>query len=66
MSPFLVMLQTSFYLNRTQVKTEHSKDTLRLLKGQAKGNRRALGHTRHLGTQTLQAVRHSKGTWTLK
>ena len=56
MSPFLVMLQTSFYLKRTQTKIEHSKDTLRLLKGQAKGNRMALGQTRHSRTSALKTV----------
>ena len=68
------MLQTFFYLKRTQMKIEHSNGTLSLLRGHSKGNRKALGHLgtwahkglEHLGTQALEVLVHSEGTWTLK
>ena len=50
-SPFPVMLQNFF--------------TRRALKGHFKGIRRALGHSKHLGTPTLEALGHSKDTWVL-
>ena len=77
MSPFLIMLQTFFYLKRTQMKIEHSNGTLSLLKGHSKGNRRALGHlgiqgTWELGhpstwgTRSLGGHLDTQGTWALE
>ena len=57
--PFLIMLQTFFYLKRTQMKIEHSNGTLSLLRGHSKGNLKALGH---LGTQGTWALGHPS-TW---
>ena len=79
-SPFIVMLQTFFYLS-SQWEIGHSHwtprafegDTLRSLQGHSKSTW-SLGHLMHSGTWALKALghpgtwarEHSKGTWTLR
>ena len=64
-SPFIVMLQTFFYLKSSQWEIGHSHwtprafegDTLRSLQGHSKSTW-SLGHLMHSGTQGTWALRH--------